>query len=208
MREIWLQLDQVCHATAREAKTTARKQIQLHEQQLHQAAAREAETPDQHHIYKLTNRAQHAAATARAWVAKLNDAFSYDCTLAYELNPSLTIGRISECCQFCSALKWKHESPGMCCSSGKVRLPPILPPPEPLYSLLLGESVQSKAFLKSIWLYNSLFSMTSFAAHEVKHLDANIQDSGSGVPLSWGSASCSRRGSCLSSDLLAWIGDG
>ncbi|GFQ67164.1 ATP-dependent DNA helicase [Trichonephila clavata] len=55
----------------------------------------------------------------------------------------------------------------MCCSSGKVKLPPILKPPEPLCSLLKGETAQSKDFVKHIRLFSNMFVMTSFKSNDV-----------------------------------------
>ncbi|GFV54585.1 ATP-dependent DNA helicase [Trichonephila clavipes] len=55
----------------------------------------------------------------------------------------------------------------MCCSSGKVKLPPTLRPPEPLCSLLKVETTQSKGFVKHIRLFNSMFAMTSFKSNVV-----------------------------------------
>ncbi|GFV42408.1 ATP-dependent DNA helicase [Trichonephila clavipes] len=74
---------------------------------------------------------------------------------------------MSNVCLKCSALKWKGENPGICCSSGKVKLPPILKPPEPLCSLLKGETAQSKDFMKHIRLFNNMFAMTSFKSNVV-----------------------------------------
>ncbi|GFQ85411.1 ATP-dependent DNA helicase [Trichonephila clavata] len=71
------------------------------------------------------------------------------------------------CCNYCKALRWKNESKGICCSSGKVRLDSIQQPPEPLKSLLCGEHDQSQHFLNNIRRYNSAFQMTSFGAKEV-----------------------------------------
>ena len=70
-------------------------------------------------------------------------------------------------CPHCKALKWKNESHGLCCSAGKVRLDPILPPPEPLKSLLNGEHLLSKKFLNALRSYNSAFQFTSFRANEI-----------------------------------------
>ncbi|UYV80721.1 hypothetical protein LAZ67_19001536 [Cordylochernes scorpioides] len=67
-------------------------------------------------------------------------------------------------CRFCGALRWKDESSGMCCSNGKVRLPLIDLPTEPLRSLLSGENSDSVHFLRNIRKYNSCFQMTSFGA--------------------------------------------
>lgn len=55
----------------------------------------------------------------------------------------------------------------MCCAGGKVQLPAMEPPPEPLYSLLFGLSPLSKHFLTHIQEYNSSFQMTSFGATEI-----------------------------------------
>lgn len=53
----------------------------------------------------------------------------------------------------------------MCCSSGKVKLPALEPPPEPLESLMSGTTPRSKHFLENIRKYNSCFQMTSFGAN-------------------------------------------
>ncbi|XP_046865600.1 uncharacterized protein LOC124459868 isoform X2 [Drosophila willistoni] len=65
---------------------------------------------------------------------------------------------------------------GMCCSSGKVKLPEIETPPEPLHGLLIGTDPNSSLFLRSIRQFNSCFQMTSFGATEiVKNTAANGQ---------------------------------
>ncbi|CAF1021035.1 unnamed protein product [Adineta steineri] len=70
------------------------------------------------------------------------------------------------CCPHCKAFKWSGETPGMCCSNGKVKLAPLRLPPEPLESLMLGETSESKHFLDNIRKYNSCFQMTSFGTSE------------------------------------------
>lgn len=67
-------------------------------------------------------------------------------------------------CKHCKALKFKGEPEGLCCNSGKVVVPPIPTPPEPLHSLLFVHSRQSTDFLKNIMRYNAAFQMTSFVA--------------------------------------------
>ncbi|XP_022826359.1 uncharacterized protein LOC111356290 [Spodoptera litura] len=59
------------------------------------------------------------------------------------------------------------ETPGMCCANGKVRLPALETPPEPLYSFIFGTSQASKHFLSHIQQYNSAFQMTSFGATKI-----------------------------------------
>ena len=92
------------------------------------------------------------------------EAFQYDPTKSYDGHPLLHIGHMGDLCRFCNALKWPGEAPGMCCSSGKVKLPALELPPEPLESLMSGTTTRSKHFLENIRKYNSCFQMTSFGA--------------------------------------------
>ncbi|KAF8771706.1 hypothetical protein HNY73_019086 [Argiope bruennichi] len=71
------------------------------------------------------------------------------------------------------ALKFRNETPGMCCASGKVVLSPLPTPPEPLLSLLAGESDDSKLFLRKIRKFNSCLKMTSFGATKICDLASN-----------------------------------
>ena len=72
---------------------------------------------------------------------------------------------MSEICPYCKALKFNGETMGMCCASGKVKLPQVAAPPEPLKTLLTGTTSESKCFfLLNIRKYNSCFQMTSFGA--------------------------------------------
>lgn len=63
-----------------------------------------------------------------------------------------------------TARKYSGETPGLCCLSGKVKLPVLTPPPEPLHSLLRGETSESRHFLANTQKYNGCFQMTSFGA--------------------------------------------
>ncbi|XP_011213487.3 uncharacterized protein LOC105233194 [Bactrocera dorsalis] len=63
----------------------------------------------------------------------------------------------------------KGESAGLCCTSGKISLPSLSPPPEPLKTLLAGNTSQSKLFLRKIRKFNSCFQMTSFGATKIVH---------------------------------------
>ncbi|GFY26352.1 uncharacterized protein TNCV_25491 [Trichonephila clavipes] len=55
----------------------------------------------------------------------------------------------------------------MCCASGKVKLPELHSPPEPLSTFLSGVTRVSKHFLENIRKYNSCFQMTSFDAMNI-----------------------------------------
>eukprot|EP00106_Octopus_bimaculoides_P009294 XP_014776736.1 PREDICTED: uncharacterized protein LOC106873752 [Octopus bimaculoides] len=71
-------------------------------------------------------------------------------------------------CSFCSANKWPGEPPAMCCSGGKVKLPALEDPPQPLQELLLGTTTDSRHFLHNIRKYNYAFQMTSFGANIIR----------------------------------------
>ncbi|XP_049306127.1 uncharacterized protein LOC105222578 [Bactrocera dorsalis] len=91
--------------------------------------------------------------------------FHYDPDCDYSLQGA--IGAMGIICTHCNAAKFRGETAGMCCSSGKVKQPELEPPPEPLHSLLTGESPTSKHFLQIIQAYNSCFQMTSFGVTKI-----------------------------------------
>jgi hypothetical protein len=66
-----------------------------------------------------------------------------------------------------NALKYSGESTGLCCAGGKVKLPQLVPPPDPLRSLVSGMGSDSNHFLANIQKYNSCFQMTSFGATHI-----------------------------------------
>lgn len=70
-------------------------------------------------------------------------------------------------CAHCQALKFENEPPGMCCLNGKIQLPILEEPPDPLRYYLSGTSAESQHFLKNIRKYNCCFQMTSFGATRI-----------------------------------------
>lgn len=92
-------------------------------------------------------------------------AFNYDATIDYSMHAY--IGQMNIECIHCKAFKFRNETPGMCCAAGKVKLPVLEPPPEPLHSLIFGNSPTSQHFLLNIQKYNSCFQMTSFGATNI-----------------------------------------
>ncbi|GFW83292.1 helitron_like_N domain-containing protein [Trichonephila clavipes] len=96
-------------------------------------------------------------------------AFEYDPEIDYSSHALIIIGNMDKECQHCHAFKYKGESAGLCCASGKVSLPPLNPPPEPLKTLLAGATSQSKLFLRKIRGFNSCFQMTSFEVTKIIH---------------------------------------
>ncbi|XP_067630863.1 uncharacterized protein [Eurosta solidaginis] len=97
--------------------------------------------------------------------------------LFYEPNiqysASVQIGQMSVVCQHCNAVKFQKESPGLCYAGGKVKLPELLPPPEPLFQLLYGDSPNSRHFLQHTKMYNDCFQMTSFGGEIVNEQNYN-----------------------------------
>ncbi|XP_053957896.1 uncharacterized protein LOC128863028 [Anastrepha ludens] len=76
-------------------------------------------------------------------------------------------------CEYCGALKFSGETPGLCCLSGRVKLPLLTPPPEPLHSLLCGETPESHHFLANTQKYNGFFQITSFGADIIEERGFN-----------------------------------
>lgn len=105
--------------------------------------------------------------TARGIVTLHRAAFQYDSIIVYKDLPCLDIGPLNVVCGHCQALKFASETPGLCCMGGKVKLPPLRPPPEPLKTLLIAETPESNHFLKNIQKYNGCFQMTSFGAQVI-----------------------------------------
>ena len=99
---------------------------------------------------------------------KLNRAaFNYNVEIDYSSQQIVAIGPMNVACQYCKAFKFKNEADGLCCASGQFKLMPLLPPPEPLHSLVSGNGPDSRYFLAHIQEYNNCFPMTSFGAIKV-----------------------------------------
>ena len=85
----------------------------------------------------------------------------YDSTIDYRNDPAISIGSPSFVCKYCSALKWKDESKGICCYNGKIKVHDIVAPPDPLKSLIDGNHPKHTEFLRNFRHYNNAFQMTS-----------------------------------------------
>lgn len=155
--------DQVARARANE--NSEQQNQRLRANTLRQREARQRVTT----AYRERNqrRMQDNRALTRASLNRL--AFEYDPEIDYSSHVSITIGSMDKECQHCHAFKYKGESAGLCCASGKISLPPLNPPPEPLKTLLAGTTSQSKLFLRKIRKFNSCFQMTSFGATKIVH---------------------------------------
>jgi PIF1-like helicase/Helitron helicase-like domain at N-terminus len=167
-RQTRLAADQARQAQARSEETPQARQTRQMTDQARTAQARFEETPQARQTRLAADQARHTIYRSKPWKILSKAAFTYDIKLNYEHNTNLTIGGMSFTCTHCGARKWQKETPGMCCSGGKVKLPPFASPPEPLKSLLDGTNPLSAHFLNNIRSYNNCFQMTSFGANEVR----------------------------------------
>ena len=93
------------------------------------------------------------------------------------------LGRMNKMCSLCYALHWESErlkrSPvrnpryGLCCNSGKTRLPLLHPPPELLRALLEGDDSVSRAFRQDIRQYNCALAFASLGVQVDEGINAS-----------------------------------
>jgi len=70
-------------------------------------------------------------------------AFNYNVEIDYSSQQIVAIGLMNVVCQYCKAFKFKNETLGLCSASGQVKLTPLVPPPEPILSLVSGNGPDS-----------------------------------------------------------------
>lgn len=164
-------------------ETQERRNMRNRRAREHIAALRASQTDNERATQRIDGRVTRATARAarqrhpenvvadsanrrvmrRARVAEYERAaFQYDPNLDYY--DASSIGQMNVICPYCKALKFRGETLGMCCVSGKIKLPPLPHPPQELNELLSGNNERSNHFLKNISRYNSCFQMTSFGA--------------------------------------------
>ena len=95
-------------------------------------------------------------------------------------NPNWTVhhmGRMDIQCSDCGALHWKSERLagsskfGMCCFSGKIKIPRLDNPPPELLHLLSGQEDLCKKFRDHIRNYNNALAMTSLGCDQDKAIN-------------------------------------
>ncbi|GFX22687.1 uncharacterized protein TNCV_2994221 [Trichonephila clavipes] len=155
------------HATeTRSSESSDQREVRLETDRIRTNQIRSSERTELRER-RLQNVRISTARSRRTLHADLNLAFHYDSNNDYSLHPNVVIGKMDKICIYCSALKFKNETRGMCCASGKVKLPELHSPPEPLSTFLSGVTRVSKHFLENIRKYNSCFQMTSFGATNI-----------------------------------------
>jgi hypothetical protein len=85
-----------------------------------------------------------------------------------------TLGEMTIVCGKCDAIHFLEERVAssscanlqftLCYAQGKVTLPPLAPPPEPLRRLLTGKETDAKDFHQHIRSYNNALAFTSFSS--------------------------------------------
>lgn len=156
-----LQMNQQRNVSLRASQTEGEREAQNTEDRLRMRQNRATQRRTQENLNRRIRL--QTSATGNIYRA----AFNYNNTINYSLHTAVNIGTVNKVCNHCKALKFKHETPGMCCVNGKIKLPVLNLPPDPLRSLLSGTSSQSKHFLTNIQTYNSCFQMTSFGATNI-----------------------------------------
>ncbi|GFW26982.1 uncharacterized protein TNCV_1378201 [Trichonephila clavipes] len=156
------------HATeTRSSESSDEREVRLETDRIRTNQIRSSERTELRER-RLQNVRISTARSRRTLHADLNlSAFHYDSNNDYSLHQNVVIGKMDKICMYCSALKFKNETRGMCCASGKVKLPELHSPPEPLSTFLSAVTRVSKHFLENIRKYNSCFQMTSFGATNI-----------------------------------------
>ncbi|XP_045536286.1 uncharacterized protein LOC106720810 [Papilio machaon] len=164
--QVRLILDAERHASQRAAETSEQTQARrLLDAERHRSliSAESHEESQRRRILNAERQSQRRSSFRRnTWEAFQAAAFNYDPLIEYINHRLIVIGRMDKKCIHCKAFKWKEETSGMCCSGGKTSLPSLGEPEEPLKSLLLYDSNESRHFLNRIRKYNCCFQMTSF----------------------------------------------
>lgn len=182
-REIRLQDVSMQISRARVRATDEERELRRQTEADRQTEQRAMETGEQRTLRQRTDAQRRKRARSSEWteyrarrrrtilenIDLKRSAYAYDHTVDYSSLPSVVIGAMDVVCAHCNALKFKNETPGMCCSNGKIELPLLQSPPEPLLSLISGTHVDSAHFLRKLRIYNSSFLMTSFGATKIHY---------------------------------------
>ncbi|GFT13183.1 putative DNA helicase [Trichonephila clavipes] len=155
------------HATeTRSSELSDQREVRLETDRIRTNQIRSSETTELQER-RLQNVRISTARSRRTLHADLNlSSFHYDSNNDYSLHPNVVIGKMDKICMYCRALKFKNETRGMCCASGKVKRLNYIHH-QPLSTFLSGVTRVSKHFLENIRKYNSCFQMTSFGATNI-----------------------------------------
>jgi len=122
-RQARLAADQERHGAAREAETPAQRKARLAADQDRQHVSRRDEDQDRRSL-RLAEAALHRTSlpSHTSFVIQPLAALNYQPKANYSGHPSVCIGPMTSICQFCKAMKFQNEPPGLCCAAGKVSI--------------------------------------------------------------------------------------
>ena len=157
LREVRLENLRTHATTSRQLETVEQREVRLECLRTHAVNILQLETVEHRATRLELLRKNSTVINTKKWQNLINAAFYYEARTNYKNHPCLLIGSMTEICSHCSATKFKGETSGLCCKNGKVQLPTLQTPPEPLKHLLLGDTPESRHFLDNIRKYNSCF---------------------------------------------------
>ena len=76
------------------------------------------------------------------------------------------IGDMDNKCKHCGAYKFKKETPIICCSSGKIQLPPFPEPPAEIYELWTEDTRKANLFRSNSRTFNNAICLSSIMVQE------------------------------------------
>ncbi|GFX07914.1 helitron_like_N domain-containing protein [Trichonephila clavipes] len=139
----------------RASKTSEQRKTRQERDRVHTVLTGSLGTNEQRQARQQRNR-NHSTQTRRTIHTDLNlCGCNYNPLYNYSLHPSVIIGKMNKKCTYCSAQKFKNKTPGMCCAGGKVKLPDLRSPPEPLLTLVSGRERDKTAIGQHQRQFNS-----------------------------------------------------
>ena len=151
----------------RQYKPSEQTQARLEQNAKSTTCRCQLKSPGQRAARQQQNRVAHSESrcTGRQKTQLYLSAFKYDSTFDYNL-AIYAIERTCMPCPHCQVLKWEKSTFFLLCT-GKVKLPSLAEPAEPLNSLLHGCHSESAHLMSNVQKHNSCFQMTSFGAHQL-----------------------------------------
>ena len=126
----------------------------------------QAEARERHRVQQMTHVQLKNSKVTHKDGLRTEDIFSGTLLVPLLENSLDAIGRMDVLCQHCGARKYKRETPGSCCSNGKVAPPPFPRPPEKLMELWKGNGVKANLFRKFAREMNNAVSLSSVKVAE------------------------------------------
>ncbi|GFU33719.1 uncharacterized protein TNCV_2047921 [Trichonephila clavipes] len=154
-------MTQICANETSEEHATRLENARLRVRQSRSATSDELRSQQREHN-KLQTAERRQQGTTYQPFNRL--AFRYNSAEDYSLSRHILIGTMMAVCSYCKALKYSSETKGLCCAVGKIKLPQLREPPEPLKTCLARYTAESKHFISNIRKYNSCFQISSFGA--------------------------------------------